>query len=435
MKIIEEYKSKNRGSSTVYDKAKKLLPSGNTRSALYWRPFPLCMRKGKGSYIWDVDGNKRVDFNYNNTTLILGHNNPEVIKAAEEQLSQGTVLGAATETELRLAEEILERLKGSDRIRFTPTGTEANMQALRLARAISGKPLIAKALGGYHGSWDGVPLTPDTVGIPNGVKNSTIYFPYNDSESAEMIIKQNREELAAVVIEPTMREMTPKPGFLETLRETTETYDILLVFDEVISFRLSPGGAQELYGIKPDITAMGKIIGGGFPVGAYAISSKCMSPLMIPSTILPETTSALLGFSGTFNAFPIAMAAGHAVMKEMTKKKYNMIASMGEDMRKGLRMVFREEGLNIYVGGTGSFFFIAWSDKGVYDHVSSTIADKGLFNLFNIGMMNKGFYILGHPNVSTVQKKENIKAALTAARETVREMKPIIKKRAPHLIS
>jgi glutamate-1-semialdehyde 2,1-aminomutase len=390
------------------------------------------MRKGKGSYIWDVDSNKRVDFNYNNTTLILGHNHPEVIKAAKEQISQGTGLGAATETEPRLAEEILERLKGSDRIRFTPTGTEANMQALRLARAYSGKPLIAKAFGGYHGSWDGVPLTPDTVGIPNSVKNSTIYFPYNDSEAAEKIIKQNREELAAVVIEPTMREMTPNPGFLETLRETTETYGILLVFDEVISFRLSPGGAQELYSITPDITAMGKIIGGGFPVGAYASTSEYMSPLMFPSTMLPDTSSALLGFSGTFNAFPIAMAAGYTVMKE---KKYDKIASMGEEMRKGLRMVFKEEGLNIYVGGTGSFFFVAWSDKEVYDHASSTRADTGLLNIFNIGMMNKGFYILGHPNVSTAQKKENIKAALIAARETVREMKPIIQRRAPHLIS
>lgn len=435
MKIIEEYKSKNFRSLTAYEKAKNLLPSGNTRSALYWRPFPLCMRRGEGSNIWDVDGNKRVDFNYNNTTLILGHNHPKVIKAAKEQICNGTVLGAATETEPRLAEEILGRLKGSDRIRFTPTGTEANMQALRLARAYSGKPLIAKCLGGYHGSWDGVPLTPDTVGIPEGVKNSTIYFPYNDSEVAETMIKQYREELAAVIVEPTMRDMTPKPGFLETLRELTETYDILLVFDEVISFRLSPGGAQEFYGVTPDITAMGKIIGGGFPVGAYASTSEYMRPLKFPSTELPETSSAPLGFSGTFNAFPIAMAAGYVVMNEMTKKMYDMIANMGEKMRKGLRKVFTEEDLKVFVGGVGSFFFIAWSDKDVYDHLSSVRADRSLFNIFNIGMMNKGFYILGHPNVSTSQRKEDIAAAIDAARETVNEMKPIISKRAPHLIS
>ena len=424
MKIIEEYMSQNVSSRDAYEKAKKLLPSGNTRSALYWRPFPLCMRRGEGSRIWDVDGNKRVDFNYNNTTLILGHNHPKVIEAAKEQMKNGTVLGAATETEPRLAEEILRRLKGSDRIRFTPSGTEANMQALRLARAYSGKPLIAKCLGGYHGSWDGVPLTPDSAGIPAGVKGSTIYFPYNDSEVAERIIKQHKDELAAVVVEPTMRDMTPQPGFLETLRESTETYDILLVFDEVISFRLSHGGAQEFYGVTPDITALGKIIGGGFPVGAYASTREIMGPLSIPAPELQA--SPVLGFSGTFNAFPIAMVAGHTVMKEMTKKNYEQIANLGGEMRKGLRNVFLEEGVNVFVGGAGSFFFVAWTDKDVIDHASSLTADRRLFNLFNIGMMNKGFYILGHPNVSTAQKREEITSALTAARETVREMKNII---------
>jgi glutamate-1-semialdehyde 2,1-aminomutase len=435
MKIIEEYISRNKGSLCAFEKAKRLLPSGNTRSALFWQPFPLCMSKGEGSKIWDVDGNKRVDFNYNNTTLILGHNHPRVIKVATEQMNKGTVLGAATETESKLAEEILRRLKGSDKIRFTPTGTEANMQALRLARAYSGKPLIAKCLGGYHGSWDGVPLTPETVGIPSSVKNSTIYFSYNDPEDAERIIKKHREKLAAVVVEPTMRDMAPKPGFLETLREVTETYGILLVFDEVISFRLSPGGAQEYYGVIPDITSMGKIIGGGFPVGAYASNCEYMSPLKFPSKELPETSAAILGFSGTFNAFPIAMAAGYEVMKEMTQKKYDIIANKGEEMRNGLRTVFREEGIDVFIGGDGSFFFVAWTDKEVFDHHSSTMAHRGLFNIFNIGMMNKGFYILGHPNISTAQNKEDLTNAINGARETVIEMKPIIQDIAPHLIS
>jgi glutamate-1-semialdehyde 2,1-aminomutase len=180
---------------------------------------------------------------------------------------------------------------------------------------------------------------------------------------------------------------------------------------------------------------MGKIIGGGFPVGAYASTSEYLSPLSIPDAELPETASPLLGFSGTFNAFPLAMAAGYAVMKEMTKTKYDEIANMGEEMRKGLRAVFSEEKLNVYIGGAGSFFFTSWTDKVVDDHASSTTAERGLHNIFNLGMMNKGFYILGHPNVSTVQRKEDIKAALNAARETVREMKPLIQERAPHLLA
>ena len=434
MKIIKEYTKQNKQSHQTYQHAQKLLPSGNTRSALYWNPYPLTMTTGKASKITDIDGNQRTDLNYNNTTLILGHNHPKVIKAAKQQMQKGLVLGAPTETEPLLAEELLARLK-TDKIRFTPTGTEANMQAIRVARTYTDKPLIAKCTGAYHGSWDAVPLNPGAPGIPKGVEQNTIYFPYNNPEEAEKTIKKHRTQLAAVIIEPTMRDMTPKPGFLETIRETTTEHDILLVFDEVISFRLSRGGAQEHYNVKPDITTMGKIIGGGFPVGAYASTTETMTPLKIPATQLPETASPRLGFSGTFNAFPLAMAAGLTVMKEMTKEKYTKIARLGEKMRKGLQKTFKEENLNIHVGGTGSLFHIAWTNQEVYDHQTSTTADRGLANIFNIGMMNKGYYILGHPNVSTAQTRDEIKQALTAARETTQEMKTTIQKRTPHLIT
>ncbi|MBN2335010.1 aminotransferase class III-fold pyridoxal phosphate-dependent enzyme, partial [Candidatus Bathyarchaeota archaeon] len=304
MKIIEDYVARNPGSRRLHAEAGKVLPSGNTRSALYWQPFPLCMRRGSGSHIWDVDGNERVDFNYNNTTLILGHNHPKVVEAAKAQLEKGTVLGAPTETEPRLAEEIARRLKGVDRVRFTPSGTEANMQAVRVARAYTRKPLLAKCMGAYHGSWDAVPMTPDSAGIPQKVKDCTVYFPYNDGDAAEKTIRKHRDQLAAVIVEPTMRDMTPRPGFLEAVREAATENDVPLIFDEVISFRLSPGGAQSLYGVTPDITTMGKIIGGGFPVGAYAASDELFEPLQIPEARLPDVASPLLGFSGTFNAHP-----------------------------------------------------------------------------------------------------------------------------------
>ena len=434
MKIIDTYKTRNRNSLKAYRQAKKHMPSGNTRSALYWNPYPICMRSGKANNITDIDGNTRIDLNYNNTTLILGHNHPKPIKAAKEQMKKGLVLGAPTETEPQLAEELTTRLK-TDVIRFTPTGTEANMQALRVARAKTGKPLIAKCLGAYHGSWDAVPMTPDQPGIPQGVAENTVYFPYNNAEAAEKTIKQYRDQLAAVIVEPTMRDMTPRPGFLEAVRETTEQYNILLVFDEVISFRLSRGGAQEYYKVKPDITTMGKIIGGGFPVGAYASTTENMTPLSIPESTLPDTASPALGFSGTFNAFPLSMAAGLAVMKEMTTAKYTKIAGLGKAMRKTLKKTFQEEGLNIQVGGTGSFFNIHWTDKEVYDHATSVTGDRGLANIFNVGMMNQGFYLLGHPNLSTASKRTDIKEAETAAHTTIQEMKPIIQKRAPHLLT
>jgi len=434
MRILEEYKAQNPGSLSVWEKAKRVLPSGNTRSALYWPPFPLCLRRGRGSHNWDVDGNMRIDFNFNNTTLILGHNHPGVVEAAKAQWEKGTVLGAPTETEPRLAEELTRRLRGADRVRFTPSGTEANMQAARVARAVSGKPLLAKCVGAYHGSWDAVPLTPDTVGIPQAVKDCTVYFPFNDAEAAEKVIKKHRHELAAVIVEPTMRDMTPKPGFLQAVREATEENDVLLIFDEVISFRLSHGGAQAHYGITPDITTMGKIIGGGFPVGAYASTEEVLSPLSIQAAELSDTASPMLGFSGTFNAHPLAMAAGLAVMKELKPEIYKRLARMGDTMRDGLKEALAGEGVTAHVGGVGSLFSVAWTDREVVDHETSRTADRALFTLFNLGMMNRGVFILGHPNVSAVQTEEELEKALLAAGETVAEMKPTIKERAPYLL-
>jgi len=434
MRILEDYRAQNHGSLRAWEEASRFLPSGNTRSALFWQPFPLCLRRGEGSRNWDVDGNERIDFNFNNTSLILGHNHPKVVEAAKAQWEKGTVLGAPTETEPRLAEELTSRLGGADRVRFTPSGTEANMQAVRVARAYSRRPLLAKCLGAYHGSWDAVPLTPDSVGIPQDVKDCTVYFPYNDAEAAEETIKKHRDKLAAVIVEPTMRDMTPKPGFLQTVREAAEDNDILLIFDEVISFRLSHGGAQALYGVTPDMTTMGKIIGGGFPVGAYAATEEVMSPLSIPGVELPETASPTLSFSGTFNAHPLAMAAGLTVMKEMKPGVYEKMAKMGDEMRNGLRDVLAGEGVEAHVGGVGSLFSVAWTDREVMDHETSRTADRALFNVFNLGMMNRGVFILGHPNVSAVQTEEDLRKALMAAEETVTEMKPLIRERAPHLL-
>ncbi|MFH2111436.1 MAG: aspartate aminotransferase family protein [Candidatus Bathyarchaeota archaeon] len=435
MNVLKQYRAQNKRSLQLFTRAQRSLPSGNTRSALYWPPHPLYLVSGAGGRVTDADGNTRIDLNYNNTALIHGHNHPEIVKAAQEQFSHGTVLGAPTEPEVKLAEELVKRLGGGHRIRFTPSGTEANMQATRTARSATGRHMIAKCLGAYHGSWDAVPLTPDAPDIPQGVKDNTLYFPYNDPDAAEKLIKKHRDTLAAVILEPTMRDMTPEPGFLKAVREATEANDVLLIFDEVISFRLSPGGAQRLYGVIPDMTTMGKIIGGGFPVGAYAAPEEHMAPLMIPEVELPETASPALGFSGTFNAHPVTMAAGLAAMKMLTQAKYKNLASMGERMRTGLRNVLDEAGLKAYVGGAGSLFFISWTDQTVRDHASSQTANRALSHLFNLGMMNKGVFILGHPNVSTVLTGEDAKTVLEAARATVEELKPFIRDRAPHLVA
>jgi len=452
MGVIEEYIRQNPGSKEAYERALQVMPSGNTRMALYWPPFPLCMRAGRGTRLWDVDGNERIDFNYNNTTLILGHNHPKIVEAVEEQLAKGTVLGAPTETEPKLAEEILQRLKGADRVRFTPSGTEANMQAIRTARAYTGRDLIAKCEGAYHGSWDAIDISvgpsldkagtreaPNSVrqheGIPGGVLENTLVIPFNDAEAAVELIERHRDELAAVIVEPVQRDLPPEPGYLEALREATERHGIVLIYDEVIAFRLGYHGTQGLFGVTPDITTMGKIIGGGFPVGAYALSEEVTAPLTIPESKFPEQKGPRLGFSGTFNAHPITMAAGLATMKEMKPEVYAEMDRMGEAMRTGMRKSLDESGVNAFVGGIGSFFHIIWTTEHVKDYRTASTANRTLSRYFSLDLLNNGIYLLGHPNVSAVTYDEDVDKALTEIKNSVEKLTPIIKLQAPQLLN
>ncbi len=451
MSILDEYVRQNPGSKEAYEQAQRFLPSGNTRTVLYWPPFPLCMKAGRGSRLWDVDGNERIDFNFNNTTLILGHNHPKVIEAAEEQLARGTVLGAPTETEPLLAEEIVRRLKGAERARFTPSGTEANMQAVRTARAHTGKDLIAKCEGAYHGSWDAIDISvappldqagsreaPNSVrqqaGIPEGVLQNTLTIPFNDAEAAVTLIEKHRDELAAVIVEPVQRDLPPEPGFLEALREATERHGIVLIFDEVIAFRVGYHGAQGLLGVTPDITTLGKVIGGGFPVGAYASTEEFMEPLAIPEAKFPDYRGPRLGFSGTFNAHPITMAAGLAVLKELRPPVYDEMDRKGKKMREGLTKILDEAGVNAFVGGMASFFHVIWTTEKVRDYRSAATGDKTISRYFSVDLMNRGIFLLGHPNVSAVTTNDDLSFSLDTLDTSVTAMKPRIQQISPELI-
>jgi glutamate-1-semialdehyde 2,1-aminomutase len=452
MGIIDEYMRQNPGSKKAYEGARRFLPSGNTRTVLYWPPFPLCLRAGRGTRLWDVDGNERIDFNFNNTTLIMGHNHPRVIEATEAQLARGTVLGAPTETEPLLAEEIVRRLKGAERVRFTPSGTEANMQALRTARAYTGKDLVAKCEGAYHGSWDAMDVSvappldqvgprkaPYSVrqqaGIPEGVLKNTLTLPFNDAEAAVTLIEKHRNELAAVIVEPVQRDLPPEPGYLEVLREVTERHGIVLIFDEVIAFRIGYHGAQGRLGVIPDITTMGKVIGGGFPVGAYASTEDLMEPLAIPFVKFPDYKGPRLGFSGTFNAHPVTMAAGLAVLKELRPPVYEAMDLNGEKMRRGLTRILEEAGVNAFVGGMASFFHVIWTTEKVKDYRSAATGDKTIARFFSIDLMNRGIFLLGHPNVSAATTNEDIVFTLNAINESVETIMDIIKESRPKLLN
>jgi len=452
MGIIDEYVRQNPGSKEAYERARCFLPSGNTRTVLYWPPFPLCLRAGRSTRNWDVDGNERIDFNFNNTTLILGHNHPKVIEAAEDQLARGTVLGAPTETEPLLAEEIVRRLKSAERVRFTPSGTEANMQAIRTARAYTGKDLVAKCEGAYHGSWDAMDISiappldqagprkaPHSVkqqaGIPDGVLRNTLTIPFNDAEAALTLIEKHRDELAALIVEPIQRDLPPEPGYLKALREATERHGIVLIFDEVIAFRVGYHGAQGRLGVTPDITTLGKVIGGGFPVGAYASNVELMEPLAIPEAKFPEYRGPRLGFSGTFNAHPVTMAARLAVLNELRPPVYDKMDRNGERMRQGLTRILGEAGVNAFVGGMASFFHVIWTVEKVRDYRSAATGDRTISRYFSVDLMNRGVFLLGHPNVSAVTSEDDINFTLDAIRDSVETIKPLIEERNPNLLN
>ena len=270
--------------------------------------------------------------------------------------------------------------------------------------------------------------------VPEGVLKNTLVLPFNDAEAAVALIEKHRDELAAVIVEPVQRDLPPEPGYLEALREATERHGIILIFDEVIAFRIGYNGAQGRLGVTPDITTMGKVIGGGFPVGAYASTEELMEPLAIPSAKFPDYKGPRLGFSGTFNAHPVTMAAGLATLKELHPPVYDTMDKNGEKMRQGLTRILEEAGVNALVGGMASFFHIIWTTEKVRDYRSAATGDKTISRYFSVDLMNRGVFLLGHPNVSAVTSEDDIDFTLDAIRDSVETIKPLIEKRSPNLL-
>ncbi len=451
MDILSDYEKRNASSKKMYKRACEALPAGCSRNSVYYPPFPVYLVSGKGSHVTDIDGNERIDLNYNNTTLILGHNNPAVIAAVEDQLTRSTVLGSPTEAEVRMAEELLRRLSNAERVRFTPSGTEANLQAVRLARAYTGREKIAKFEGCYHGSWDAVDVSvgpppekagpagsPISVrqneGLPEGVLQNTVVLPYNDPVAVDKILRKNKDDLAAVIIDPCWRDEEADHEFMRALRDVTQSLGILLIYDEVIAFRVGHRGAQGIYGVKPDITTMGKIIGGGFPVGAYASTSEIMRPQTWPEAKFPDLRGARLAFSGTFNAHPITMAAGFAILEQMQPGEFEILNRTGHELREQLGKVLDEVGVFAQVGGIGSLFNITWIGEKIRNYRDATKENRALGKYLSLALMNRGVFMLGHANISTAVTKGDVSTVVDAVTQSIEELKPIIRERAPALL-
>jgi glutamate-1-semialdehyde 2,1-aminomutase len=368
----------------LYERARQVLPGGNTRTTVYQSPHPPYAASGHGAYVVDAEGQERLDCINNYTSLIHGHVDPDINAAVIDQLQRGTAFAMPTEHEVALAELLVERVPSVERIRFTNSGSEAVMVALKAARAYTGRPKIAKFEGCYHGSYDYAEVslashagnwgdeepvsTAYSHGTPQGVLDDVVVLRFNDADLAERLITRHKDELAAVLIDPMPLRAGMVPAelpFLTRLRQLCDAYGIVLIFDEVISFRSAYGGTQSLLGVTPDLTTMAKIIGGGFPVGAVGGTAEVMG-VFDPSERYPRAPH-----GGTFNANPITMVAGVAAMQKMTPQEYERLDRLGELLREGLAESLDGARVRGQVTGMGSLFTVHLHDRPIHDYRSS----------------------------------------------------------------
>ena len=413
---MDDYVSKTPTSRTLYNRAKLVLPAGVTYGIRYFEPYPFFVAKARGSKLWDVDGNEYIDFWIGHTALILGHSPREVVKAVEKQLENGTLYGVSHELEVTLAEQVAKMVPSAEMVRFTNSGTEANMYATRLARAFTGRNTIAKFEGGWHGGYDALHIgvkqpfdLPESAGLTRGALQDTILLPFNDLEGVEKRLRN--EHPASIVVEPMLGAGGGIPAekeFLRGLREFCDKSDILLIFDEVITgFRLAPGGGQEYYGVKPDITVLGKILGGGFPIGAFCGSRKIMKRLDITTYKRPHYSF----HGGTFSGNPITMTAGLATLKILEDGKVTTrLNRLGDKIRTTIQQVFDKHGIDVQMVGAGSIFNTHFAKEPIRDAFAAFRADKKkLFN-YNMALMTNGvFFLPTHAQaLSTAHSKADI---------------------------
>lgn len=456
--IINRYMESTKKSRELYDRAVKVMPGGNTRGVVFFRPYPAYAKRAKGSRIWDLDGNERIDYCFNYGPLILGHNHPEVIRAAKEQLECGTVFGAPTEKEIELAEKITKLVPSAEKVRFTASGTEAVINAFRVARAYTGKDKIAKFEGGFHGTSDAAWISlhpskdlagpvsspnavPDSDGIPEGVVKDMVIMQFNDTQATEAVIKRYKDELAAVIIEPIQIAgggFPAKEEFLKVLREITERYSILLILDEVITgFRLAPAGGEEYFKVKPDMSIFGKIIGGGFPIGAFSGREDVMDMCSFPECSFPEFRKPRVPSSGTWNAYPISLAAGLAQLNELKPKDYEHINKLGHNLRTGLTKLLSDLNIKGVTVGTGSIFHVFFTEEKEIARYRDTLsAEPRILRYFDLDLLNRGVYLAPEHacNISVATTDKDIEQTLKAMKQTLIAIKPIIREIAPNLI-
>ena len=401
---LSEYLAKTARSRALHEDALAVMPGGNSRTTTFFDPYPFYIGRGQGAHVIDADGNDRLDFNGNYTSLVLGHATPEVVKAAQEAAALGMSFPGPTDHEIRLAEMLTRRIPSLQHVRFTNSGTEATMNAVRVARAFTGRTKIAKFEGAFHGTHDDVLVSvapdpkvaggrrrpkavPSSEGIPSAVLKNVIVLPWNDADACEETLEREAGNLAALLVDPLLGIggiIPPADGFLQRLRAVTERHGILLIFDEVISFRIAWGGAQERFGVRADLTTLGKIIGGGLPVGAFGGRPDIMAAYD------PRRGAARISHGGTFNANPVTMAAGIATLNALTPEAYVRLDALGERLRGGVSRLLDATRRRGQVSGVGSLFCLHWTSSPLTDYRSSRPKDPQAPLRVFLALLNEG---------------------------------------------
>jgi glutamate-1-semialdehyde 2,1-aminomutase len=443
--ITRRYVAAHPKSKVHAEAARRHLPGGVTRITTFFPPYPPYMERGQGCRLVDHDGNSYLDFLGNYTALVHGHAHPAIVAAVTAQAQKATIYGAASPLQYELADVICERVPSLAMLNFCSSGTEATMMAMRAARAVTGRPIVVKMDGGYHGSNDYglVNFMPSAdgglrqgalPGVPAGVVDSMRVVPFNDLDAVEETLASHTDQIAAVMLEPLLGNgggVLPQPGYLQGLRALTERYGVLLIFDEIVTLRLSRGGYQELSGVEPDLTTLGKIIGGGLSIGAFG-GRRAIMERFDPAH--PQ----VLYHTGTFYAQELTMAAGLAGLHVLTQSEIDRINALGGRLRAGFNQALQAQGLKGQAIGEGSLVMVHWTDApltAVSDAQRALKAAGALPRLLHLEMVNHGIYAAprGMFCISTPMTEAEVDEAIRAFAATVEVLKPYIAATAPHL--
>ena len=414
-------------SEELFKEAQNYLPGGVDSPVRAYKPYPFFAKEAGGSKIIDVDGNSYIDYCLAYGPLVLGHANEKIMEKVAEQLKIGSAYGVPTENEIKLAKLVIKKVPCAEMVRFVNSGTEATMSAIRLARAVTDKKKIIKFEGSYHGAHDyvlvksgsGAVGLPDSPGVPEDTTKNTVLIPFNDEEAVVDLIKREGNDIAAVIVEPIMGNVgfiPPKRDYLKFLREITSQNNIILIFDEVITgFRIAEGGAQEYFGVTPDLVTFGKILGGGFPIGALAGKKEFMEMIAPAGNVYQ---------AGTFNGNPVSITAGLAMLNQLNDDFYAESERKGNLIRTGIQDILADNNLNFKVAGLSSMFQLYFTDKEVYDYTSAKSADTEKFNQYFQTLLKNGVFI--PPSqfeccfISSMHDNEDIQKTLEAVEKGVK---------------